>query len=69
MGKAFHNALPRAGFSLPIEIGFFSPSFFPDTQEPAVDAPEVIRNLAAILCADVKGYSRLMGADEAGERI
>ena len=32
-----------------------------------MDAPEVTRKLAAILCADVKGYSRLMGADEAAE--
>ena len=30
-----------------------------------MDAPEVTRRLVAILCADVKGYSRLMGADEA----
>ncbi len=26
----------------------------------------VVRRLAAILCADVVGYSRLMGADESG---
>ena len=30
------------------------------------DTPEVQRKLAAILAADVVGYSRLMGADEAG---
>ena len=29
-------------------------------------SPEVIRTLAAILMADVVGYSRLMGADEEG---
>jgi adenylate cyclase len=28
--------------------------------------PRVERRLAAILAADVAGYSRLMGADEAG---
>ncbi len=27
-------------------------------------SPNVERKLAAILCADVAGYSRLMGADE-----
>src|SRR5258708_34899333 len=29
-------------------------------------AQEMERRLAAIVCADVAGYSRLMGADEAG---
>src|ERR1700736_4535411 len=29
-------------------------------------APEMERRLAAIVCADVAGYSRMMGADEAG---
>ncbi len=28
--------------------------------------PQVERRLAAILCADVVGYSRLIGRDEAG---
>ena len=31
-------------------------------------APEVIRRLAAIHCADVKGYSRLMADDKAAEK-
>jgi adenylate cyclase len=30
------------------------------------DAQEMDRRLAAIICADVAGYSRMMGADEAG---
>ena len=34
--------------------------------QPAVIEPRVVRRLAAILAADVVGYSRLMGADEAG---
>ena len=28
--------------------------------------PEMQRRLSAIVCADVAGYSRLMGVDEAG---
>jgi class 3 adenylate cyclase len=31
-----------------------------------VEIPAVVRRLAAILAADVAGYSRLMGADEEG---
>ena len=31
----------------------------------AMVTPEVQRKLAAILCADVAGYSRMMGADDA----
>ncbi len=30
-----------------------------------MDAPEVTRRLVAILCADVKGYSRLIREDVA----
>jgi len=33
---------------------------------PKLEAPSVERKLAAILAADVAGYSRLMGADEEG---
>ncbi len=35
-------------------------------QDAAADAKPVERRLAAILAADVVGYSRLMGADEIG---
>jgi class 3 adenylate cyclase len=31
-----------------------------------VESPAIVRRLAAILAADVAGYSRLMGADEEG---
>src|SRR5215510_9598548 len=33
---------------------------------PMVEIPATVRRLAAILAADVAGYSRLMGADEEG---
>src|SRR5207253_9690543 len=35
-------------------------------REPALSGERVERRLAAILAADVAGYSRLMGEDEAG---
>jgi len=38
----------------------------PDRGEDVVAEERVERRLAAILCADVAGYSRLMGADEEG---
>ena len=36
------------------------------SEEGAVAEERVERRLAAILCADVAGYSRLMGVDEEG---
>ena len=38
----------------------------PDRRLKPVDTALAKRKLAAVLCADVEGYSRLMGADEAG---
>src|SRR5215468_6077457 len=38
----------------------------PVGEVPRLEAPSVERKLAAILAADVAGYSRLMGADEEG---
>lgn len=38
----------------------------PDRGLKPLDAALAKRKLAAVLCADVEGYSRLMGADEAG---
>ena len=36
----------------------------PDDSSATVDVPNVERRLAAILSADAKDYSRLMGADD-----
>ena len=38
----------------------------PDRRLKPIHAALAKRKLAAVLCADVEGYSRLMGADEAG---
>ena len=42
------------------------PKFFVRRVELSLEKPRVERHLAAILAADVAGYSRLMGADEVG---
>src|SRR6476660_3263430 len=42
------------------------PKFFVRRVELSLEKPRVERHLAAILAADVAGYSRLMGADEGG---
>jgi class 3 adenylate cyclase/pimeloyl-ACP methyl ester carboxylesterase len=42
------------------------PKFFFRRVELSLEKPRVERHLAAILAADVAGYSRLMGADEVG---
>jgi class 3 adenylate cyclase/pimeloyl-ACP methyl ester carboxylesterase len=42
------------------------PKFFLRRVELSLEKPRVERHLAAILAADVAGYSRLMGADEVG---
>jgi adenylate cyclase len=34
----------------------------------APENPKILRRLAAILAADIVGYSALMGADEEGHR-
>src|SRR5207245_422252 len=41
-------------------------SLYSEGEEPSVPVRPVERKLAAILAADIAGYSRLMGADEAG---
>jgi class 3 adenylate cyclase len=40
----------------------FKPAFLLTLEDDSVTAQEVKRKLAAILSADVKGYSRLMGS-------
>ena len=42
------------------------PKFFFRRVELSLEKPRVERHIAAILAADVAGYSRLMGADEVG---
>jgi DNA-binding winged helix-turn-helix (wHTH) protein len=51
------RTVPRRGYLFAAEV---SPV------EPAMAAPRTTRRLAAILAADVVGYSRLMGQDEQG---
>ena len=50
-------------FRLPDRIGSLQRS---RRQDATTDAKPVERRLAAIVAADVVGYSRLMGADEIG---
>jgi TolB-like protein/class 3 adenylate cyclase len=52
----------RDGHERPPVIDFLGPSL----REEAVEGERVQRRLAAILAADVAGYSRLTGADEEG---
>jgi class 3 adenylate cyclase len=51
------RTVPRRGYLLAAEVA---------PTEPAPAAPRAARRLAAILVADVAGYSRLMGRDERG---
>ena len=49
--------MPKRGYLFAAEVS---------SVEPVVAAPRAARRLAAILAADVVGYSRLMGQDEQG---
>src|SRR5439155_9128147 len=56
-GQRMLRTVPRRGYLLAAEVS---------AAEPAASAPRAVRRLAAILAADVVGYSRLMGRDEPG---
>ena len=49
--------MPKRGYVFAAEVSL---------AEPITPAPRAVRRLAAILAADVVGYSRLMGQDERG---
>jgi len=46
--------------------GFWPPIFYSGSERLYMGEVRVERRLAAILAADIAGYSRLMGADEVG---
>src|SRR5882724_2175492 len=63
------NAAPRPGHEPHRDFGWASRGglcFYMRQQGGALTSERVERRLAAVLAADVAGYSRLMGRDEEG---